>query len=162
LSLLCLQVGQDATAKCRAHGCVWVAPCSVSRLVHARGQASSHAWLIWSGTPPRLTHSLPLLSSCSHSPSFSVRLPPNIDRHGRPSLARTRAPTARHCPNQAPQSLHRLMCPSRHLFPEPKDDRSTTVDVVVPRFPPAWTERPQSPFAKPRAPSSSSSTIATR
>jgi hypothetical protein len=33
------------------------------------------------------------------------------------------------------------MCLSRHLFPEPKDDRSTTVDASVPRFPSACVDR---------------------
>jgi hypothetical protein len=30
---------------------------------------------------------------------------------------------------------------SRHLFLEPKDDQSTTIDVVVPRFPSTCVER---------------------
>jgi hypothetical protein len=141
LSLLRLQTRQDATTKCRARGRMCTAPCSASRLVRVRGQASIRTWLIWSSTPPCLTRSLPLLSSFSHSPSLSICLPPNADRHGRRSLAHTRAPTALHYPNQAPQSLHRLVRMSRHLFLEPKDDQSTTIDVVVPRFPSTCVER---------------------
>jgi hypothetical protein len=33
---------------------------------------------------------------------------------------------------------------SRHLFPEPKDDRSSTVDATVPRFLPTCMDRASS------------------
>jgi hypothetical protein len=93
----------------------------------------------------RLRTCLPLLSSPFHSPSPRSLLPPLANtvpnHHGQRELSSWPRSHFLRCPNQAPQPLHRLVLTSRHPFPELKDDRSTTVNVIAPRFPSARVDQ---------------------
>jgi hypothetical protein len=64
-------------------------------------------------------------------------------------------------PKPSPAIASPSRAPSRHLFPKPKDDRSTTIDVIVPRSRRrAWTRVLHPRPAEPRPPSSSPSLTA--
>jgi hypothetical protein len=105
----------------------------------------------WTSQQPRLAllvehsttpHSLP--SSALVSPSLALALGSSSTQRRPPWPSLASSHPNSHCPPLPKPSCATASptrAPSRHLFPEPKDDRSTTVDAVVPLFLPACVDR---------------------
>jgi hypothetical protein len=141
LSHLRLQSEQIVSAKWRAPGRMDATPAPCRALSVRMDNQQPRLASFCQALHRALTHSRSLLSSRSHSPSLSVRLPPDVVRHGRRELARVRASTDHRSPQTKSQPLRRQLPRPVALCSSLENALSTTVNVVVPRSPLACVDQ---------------------